>query len=251
MKINRTSKSFEKFIKKLSTEQKKLRIRILEISNAAQISHIGSCFSCVDIIAAIYKVKKPVDKFVLSSGHAGVALYSVLEKKGMMKSPSIGNLHIHPDRNIKNGIYVSTGSLGQGLPIAVGFALANRNENVYCVVSDGECFEGSIWESINIASSQRLGNLKIVVNANGFGAYGKTDVNKLAPKFIAFGARVTTLDGHDVKKISSALSKKIKNKPVVIIAKTTVEQLPFLQGQDAHYKIMIAEEFKLAREILK
>jgi len=247
---NNISSKLKRFISKLTPEQKKLRRRILEISHEAHASHIGSCFTSVDIINAVYKIKKPSDKFVLSSGHAGVALYVVLEINGIMKNPSLKKLHVHPDLDMKNGIEASSGSLGQGLPIAVGMALAQRNKNVYCLISDGECYEGSIWESINIASIYKLGNLKILVNANGYGAYGKIDLKKLGGKFKSFGANVLRVNGHDVLKIKKLVSMKTENKPSVIITSTLIEQLPFLKGQHAHYKIMTGDEYNLGKKIL-
>src|SRR3990167_2725344 len=167
-------------IKKLNSEQKKLRIRILELSNESHLSHLGSCLSAVDLIDAIYKIKKKDEKFILSNGHAGIALYSVLEKYGYFKNPNdIKKLNIHPDMNIKHGIYVSTGSLGQGLPIALGMALADRKKNIYCMLSDGECAEGSIWEALRVANENKLYNLKIIINANGWGAYDKINLVSL------------------------------------------------------------------------
>src|SRR3990167_11062130 len=158
-------------IKNLNSEQKALRLRIIDMSFQRNLSHIGSCLSAVDIIDAIYKVKKRNEKFVLSNGHAGIALYAILEKNKIL-SPSITKkLNIHPDRNKKIGIDVSTGSLGHGLPIALGIALANRNKHVYCIISAGECTEGSIWETLRIASDKKVSNLKIILNANGWGAY--------------------------------------------------------------------------------
>src|SRR3989344_5348178 len=123
-------------MKKLSKEQKYHRKRILEISHEAKTSHLGSCLSVIDIISAIYKVKKKNEVFVLSAGHAAVALYVILEQHNFMKNPSLKNLHVHPDRDTSQGIYVSTGSLGQGLSIAVGIALAvkEKKDNVYCII---------------------------------------------------------------------------------------------------------------------
>jgi transketolase len=239
------------FIKNLSEEQKHLRRRILEISHKAHIAHIGSCFSCVDIISSVYKVKKPLDKVVLSNGHAGVALYCVLEKYGIIKSSQIEKLNIHPDRNEKIGIDVSTGSLGQGLPIAVGMALADRNKNVYCILSDGECAEGSISEALKIISDQKLNNLKIIINANGYGAYCETDIKQIIRQFKSYGIKLYQVDGHNIKNMIKYLNKKTINSTIAIIAKTKVEQLPFLKGQEAHYKIMSDKDYLQGVELLK
>lgn len=239
-------------IRLLNKEQKNIRSRIIEISYRKGLSHLGSCLSSVDIIDTIYEIKHKDDKFVLSNGHAGVALYAVLEKNGLIKNPKTSEkLYIHPDRNPKIGIDVSTGSLGQGLPIALGLALSNKQKNAYCIVSDGECTEGSIWESLRIATDHKVDNLKIVVNANGWGAYGPISTSILLKRLKAFGCMVISVDGHDKKALSKALKKKSINKPSIIFAKTEVEQFEFLKGQDAHYKIMKKKDYNKALEILK
>src|SRR3989338_6545526 len=115
---NKTASGKRYRIMKLTSEQKYLRLRIIEISYKAQFSHLGSCLSAIDIIDAIYKVKKRDERFVLSCGHAGVALYAVLQRHGLMCDTDISKLHIHPDMNPQFCIDISTGSLGQGLPIA-------------------------------------------------------------------------------------------------------------------------------------
>lgn len=238
-------------ISKLSTEQKYLRRRILEISHKRNLSHLGSCLSAVDIIEAIYKVKKDNERFVLSSGHAGVAFYVILEKYGLLPSSFINSLNIHPDRNPDIGIDVSTGSLGQGLPIALGMALADRKKNIYCLISDGECTEGSVWETLRIGLGQKVNNLKIVINANGWGAYCHICLPLLLKRINGFGYRAKVTDGHNINKLSGLLTKCLSDRPLVIFAKTTVEQFPFLKGQDAHYYIMTEGDLRLAEEMLK
>ena len=214
-------------INKLTRAQKRLRRRILEISFKKGLSHLGSCLSAVDGIMAVYAVKKKNEKFVLSNGHAGVALYAVLGNYSY-------DFHVHPDRNSKQGIDVSTGSLGMGLPIAVGLALANRKKNVYVMVSDGEMSEGSMWEALRVAFEQRLK---------------------------AFCSQVIIIDGHDIEYLMKALKKRLLRRgflamtneagPSIIFSKTTVEQLPFLKGQDSHYHIMTKEEYRLGMEMFR
>lgn len=239
-------------IQKLTLLQKKLRRKILEIVYKANTSHLGSCFSAIDAIEAIYSVKKKNERFVLSNGHAGVALYAVLEQHGLFKNPKIEKTtNIHPDRNLKKGIFVSTGSLGQGLPIAVGIALSDRKKNVYCMISDGETTEGSIWESLRIAIEQKIENLKIILIANGWGAYGAIDLSRLYKRITAFGYNPLLVNGHTIEEIERALRKISHKKPLFIFAKTTVEQLPFLEGQAAHYHVMSKEEFRGGMEILQ
>lgn len=238
-------------IKKLSKEQKALRRRILEISYKASHSHLGSCLSACDLIDAVYKHKRKDEIFILSNGHAGLGLYAVLEKYGLIKKGIGETLNVHPDRNLKLNIHVSTGSLGQGLPIALGLALADRSRNVYCMISDGECAEGSIWESFRLLCDLGLKNLRVIVNANGWGAYDPIPLKKLAKRIRAFGLNVVQVDGHDCKSISQSLRFRVDKKPLVLFALTSVEQLPFLNGQEAHYKVMNDTDYSLAMDLLK
>lgn len=239
-------------IKSLSLEQKQTRLRILELSYNSNFSHIGSCLSAVDLIDVIYKIKKANEKFILSNGHAGIAFYAILEKNGLIKNKRITEkLNIHPDRNLDLGIHVSSGSLGQGLPIALGMALANKKENVYCMISDGECTEGSVWETFRLVSDKKINNLKIIINANGWGAYDPINTNLLIKRIKGFGLKIAKVNGHNIKEICKALTMKTTKQPIVIFAQTTVEQLPFLKGQDAHYYIMNEENYIDSARLLK
>lgn len=239
-------------IKLLSAEQKRTRLRILELSYHSNFSHIGSCLSAVDSIDAVYKTKKTHEKFVLSNGHAGIAFYAILEKNGLIKDKQItANLNIHPDRNLDLGIYVSSGSLGQGLPIALGMALANKKENVYCMISDGECTEGSIWETLRLVSDKKINNLKIIINANGWGAYDPININLLIKRLKGFGLKTVKVNGHNIKMICKVLKTQTTKRPIVILAKTSVEQFPFLKGQDAHYYVMNKENYTDSTRLLK
>lgn len=237
---------------RLTSEQRHLRRRILEISHEAHVSHLGSALSVVDIIAAIYRAKKTGEKVVLSAGHSAVALYAVLEQHGLLLNPNLKDLNIHPDRNPAIGIDVSTGSLGQGLPIALGIALADRSKNVWVVTTDGEMAEGSMWESLRIASEQKLGNLKLFVNANGFGAYGPVETKLLSQRIEAFGWSIYPADGHDMDDLKRIINNADGSSavPTAIIARTTSEQFPFLKGLDAHYYVMKPADFVSAMEHL-
>lgn len=240
-------------IKSLTQEQKDTRRRILEISFQRNLSHIGSCLSSVDLIDAAYKIKKKNEQFVLSNGHAGVSLYTILEKNGLIKNPDIiKELNVHPDRNSKIGINVSTGSLGQGLPIALGIALANREENVYCLISDGECAEGSIWETLRIANENEVTNLKIMINANGWCAYGSVELDLLVKKFKAYGFDVKDINGNNIDNIIDTLKNAVSDKNLTIIfARTCAEQFPFLKGIDSHYYTLTDKDYRNALEILR
>lgn len=237
-------------LKNLSKDQKNTRKRIIEISHKSNLSHIGSCLSSVDLIDAVYQVKSKDEKFVLSNGHAGIALYVILEKNGFLKPNETEKLHIHPDRDSSLGIDVSSGSLGQGLPIALGIALSNRKKTVYCTISDGECTEGSIWESLRIAKDLKINNLKVLVNVNGWGAYGPISGDDLYKRLRGFGFKIQKVNGHSILNIKKALKAK-NDGPTLVFARTRVDQLPFLKGQDAHYHVMSDENFIRALELLQ
>lgn len=162
------------------------RERVIDISVRHKLSHAGSCLTALPIIEEIYAQKKPEDKFILSSGHAHLAHAVVREALGFEDAEkAIQAYGIHCDR--RAGCDVSTGSLGQGLPISVGIALADRSKNVFCLVSDGEMAEGSCWEALRIAKEQKLDNLKVYANFNGFGALGAIDLDYLEARIKAFG----------------------------------------------------------------
>lgn len=149
-----------------------LHYRIMEISKKYGLAHLGSNLTSVGIIDEIYSVKKEDEPFVLSSGHAGLALYVILEKYYKYDAEKLYLLcGTHPHRFVQYGIDCSTGSLGHGLPIALGMALADRTKNVYCLISDGECFEGTIYETANVMEKYQVQNLRIYLNFNGFSAY--------------------------------------------------------------------------------
>jgi len=199
-----------------------LQKRVLEISYKKGLTHISSCLTAVNLIDAIYKVKKKNEPFILSNGHAALALYVVLEKYEGKDAEKLYDKHgTHPNRDSKDGIYCSTGSLGQGLSVAVGMAIADRNRNVYVLSSDGEMNEGVCWESLKIAADQRLENLRITTNANGYTAYGKNDADLLDTRLQFFY-------------------------PTLVI-KTNLFDFPdFLQGVDGHYVKMTKKMYEEA-----
>lgn len=196
-----------------------LEKRVLELSYLNQTSHINSCLTAVDLIDNVYKNKKENDIFVLSSGHAAIALYAVLEKYYQHDAQKLFDKHgVHPNRDMENHIYASSGSLGQALGIAVGAAIADRGRDVYVLLSDGECSEGSVWETLRVASELRLENLRIVVNANGTGAYKGIDVDLLDQRLQMFYP--------------------------TLVARTHLLDYPdYLQGYHGHYKVLNEEEY--------
>jgi transketolase len=154
-----------------------LHERIIEISKKYHLSHLGSSLTAVNIIDTIYKGRKANEPFILSCGHAFLALAVILEKYYKFDAEKLYLKHgTHPHRNLEDKIYCSTGSLGMGLGIAVGMALADRSKNVYCLISDGEAFEGSIWEAANVIRRYKITNLKVYCNWNGYSAYSKVEL---------------------------------------------------------------------------
>jgi transketolase len=204
---------------------KKLFKRLLEISYKHQLHHIGSYFSCLDIVDEIFSKMNEDDIFILSNGHAAMSLYVVIEKYfGFDAEKLLMDLGQHPKRDEERKVFCSTGSLGMGITAAVGRAYINRNRDVYCLISDGECSEGSVWESLQFAHEQNLDNLKIFVNANGFAAYREVDLDWLERKIKVFH-------------------------PKVNFKRTTVEYFG-LNGISAHYDQISEEEYVKAIELL-
>lgn len=198
----------------------KLERRVVDISYKKGLSHLGSCLTAVRLIDSIFLVKKDKDIFVLSNGHAGLALYVVLEKFGLGNAEELFDMHgVHPNRDVEHGIHISAGSLGHGLGIALGMALADKTRDVFILVSDGEMAEGSCWEALRIASELHLENLKIMVNANGYSALGKIETELLDMRMQYFYPS--------------------------LMQKTNMFSWPdYLQGVDAHYHVLTKEEYE-------
>lgn len=199
-----------------------LEKRIIDLSYKHKLSHIGSCLSVVNYLDEVYKIKDKNDPFILSNGHGGLSLYVILEKYENKDAEYLLKKHgTHPNRDLKDGIYCSTGSLGMGLSVGVGMALAGKN--VYVFISDGECAEGVVWESLRIAHDFNLKNLKITCIANGFSALGKIDLGYLEKRLNAF---------YPVEMIRIDMSK----------------YPDFLQGLEGHYCILNEIRYKELNE---
>lgn len=165
--------------------------RLIDITYQERLSHLSSTLSALPIIEEIYRLRQDDEVFILSNGHAGLALYVVLEKYYNVDPVALLHKHgIHPGRDLENHLYCSTGSLGSGLPIAVGHALACPDKNVYCMISDGECAEGSIWEALRFINDNKVDNLHVYANLNGMGAYDMIDSMTLSHRLIAFLPRI-------------------------------------------------------------
>jgi transketolase len=165
--------------------------RVIDISYKEKIGHLSSNLNAVNIIEEVYKNKKIDEPFILSSGHAALALYVVLEKYEGQNAESLFRKHgVHPHRDVSSGIYCSTGSLGMGLTVATGYALADRTRKVHCLISDGECGEGSIWEALRFIYEAKLDNLEVYVNVNGMIAYDFIDKEYIINRLRAFLPRI-------------------------------------------------------------
>ena len=195
-----------------------MRERILELSHKHQIGHLSSNLTTAEILEQIYgDADYPL--VVLSSGHAGLALYVALEKYEGVEADGLLSDHGHqPHLDREHGINCTAGSLGQGITVAVGYAIANPGRQVHCIISDGECAEGCVWESLSFARNHHLKNLIVHVNVNGYSALSAIDVDYLSDRLKAF-------------------------LPSVRIHRTDGNQYPFLNGIHAHYKTMTDEEY--------
>lgn len=233
-------------LKKVANE---LRVLTLKAIYNAQSGHIGGSFSCAEIITVLYFYKLRIDpknpywedrdRFILSKGHAAPILYAALAKKGFFSEEElINNLRKigskfqgHPDMRKAPGVEMTTGSLGQGLSVAVGIALGakyidKKSYKVYVLLGDGEIEEGQIWEALMCANKYRLDNLICICDRNKVQLDGFTeDIMPLEPlklKIEAFGWEVLEIDGHNIEAIIKALdfADIVKDKPIFIIANT-------------------------------
>jgi transketolase len=191
----------------------------LNISYKEKIGHLSSNLNAVNIIEEIYKNRRRNEPFILSSGHAALAWYVVIEKY-LGKDPPNYLLHkhgVHPHRNVEDGLPCSSGSLGMGLTVACGYALADRSRRVHCLISDGECGEGSIWEALRFIYEAKLDNLEVYVNVNGMIAYDFIDKEYIINRLRAFLPRIN-------------------------IRETSPPDWPFAKGILTHYYVLKPED---------
>jgi len=247
MKTKENNSNFldEEQINSLELTSKKLRRRILNVA-AGKGGHIGGSFSAVDIILALYKnvlnidLEDPKwperDRFILSKGHCSLALYAVLEEIGYLEPGELDSYTLkgsrlagHAEHFEIPAIEMTTGSLGHGISCAAGMALAakisNKNWKVFCVVGDGECNEGSVWETLLFTAQQNLKNLVIIVDNNKMESLDLTknilSIEPLVEKFVSFNFEVREIDGHNFEEIFLALTNLPQfDKPVIIVANT-------------------------------
>lgn len=200
-----------------------LRLKVLDLALKNTDAHLGGSFSEIELLISLFDYLKKDDKFILSKGHACLPYYALLQEKGY--NPKILP---HPNLDPANGIYCTTGSLGHGLPIGVGMAYAKKikNEpgNIYVLMGDGECQEGTTWESALIASHYNLENLIAIVDNNKIQAVDWVNkvisLGDLVNKFKSFGWNSLSIDGHCFEDINRSLNNPINQKPYAIIANT-------------------------------
>ncbi|OQA34711.1 MAG: Transketolase [Betaproteobacteria bacterium ADurb.Bin341] len=256
----------------LEATARELRARVIETSSKTGTPHLGSCLSCVDILTALYFSVLKIDpanpgdvmrdRLILSKGHGAPTLFQVLAKRGFYTESMLesygqdgGVFAEHPPTpDHLAGIEAATGSLGHGLPIGLGMALAGRIQersyNVYAVLGDGECNEGSVWEAAMLASAQRVANLCVIVDFNKWQATGRSRevmaLDPLADKWRAFGWNAAEVDGHDMTALLNALQQHPagNGRPTAIIAHTVKGKgVSFMEDDNNwHYRTPTADE---------
>jgi transketolase len=260
----------------LAVKARDIRITTLNLIYQAKKGHIGGCFSCSDILSAVYFSGlfnlSPIehsDRFLMSKGHCAAALYAVLYAQGYFDKDTLAGygqnntlLGAHPDARLA-GVDVSSGSLGMGLGIGAGLAFANsldeRNNYTVVLTGDGECYEGSIWEAAMFGAHHQLNNLIWIIDRNMLCVLDRTeDCNKLEPlveKIKAFGWDVQETDGHNIVQLTRALETACNTasaKPKAIIANTTKGKgVSFMENQlNWHHKVPDDEEYEEALDEL-
>lgn len=252
-----------------------LRLRVVEMSHRAGTPHLGSALSCLDILVAAYwrvlriDAKQPADplrdRFILSKGHAASALYAVLAERGFFPADWLKTFATHgaplaeqPAPNCAPGVELATGSLGHGLPVGLGMALAARLQNhpyrVFVCLSDGECNEGTVWEAALLASAHKLSSLTVIVDYNKWQATGRsnevTGLSPLRDKWAAFGWDAIELDGHNIEALVEALGRAPDSlgRPRAIVANTVKGKgISFMEDDNNwHYRVPKAEEVREA-----
>ena len=265
---------------KLERIAAELRGEVIGLSHHAKTPHLGSSLSCIDLLVALYwdflridpkSADAPErDRLILSKGHAAPALYATLCRKGFFSPQLIADyakdgeaLAEQPAPDCAAGVEWATGSLGHGLSVGIGMALAGRIQKqdyrTVVLLSDGECNEGSVWEAAMFAAAQKLGSLTVLVDYNKWQATGRSEeVMALAPlrdKWEAFGWESYEVDGHDFAEIKTALAcaeLPDRTKPLAIVAHTVKGRgVSFMEDDNNwHYRIPSAEELAAARKEL-
>lgn len=264
----------------LESKARAIRSTVLEMITTAGKGHIGGAFSCVDILVALYyggimrfDPQKPSwdlrDRFILSKGHSGAALFAILADLGFISTGELSHycrngtrLGGHPDRSLP-GVEADTGSLGHGLGIGAGMALAARmngkGHRVFVVVGDGECNEGSIWESLVFAARHQLDNLVLIVDRNRQCVLDYTEecapLDPLTDRLSSFGWETRGIDGHsfgELLTVLQELSQRAPSRPLAIVANTVKGKgVSFMEGKlKWHHSVPNSAELAIARREL-
>lgn len=267
-------------ISQLQNLANQLRVQIIETSSRVGLPHLGSCLSSVDLLTALYFHKLKIDprspsdpqrdRFILSKGHGVPALFQVLAMRGFFPKSDLDHYGENgsifgehpPTPSHLAGIEAATGSLGHGMSMGLGMALAARinklNYSVYTILGDGECNEGSIWECAMLSAAQKVSNFCVLIDFNKWQATDRSEdimaLNPLADKWRAFGWSVIEIDGHNYSQILYALSQfpSKSEKPLAIIANTIKGKgVSFMEDDNNwHYRIPTVDEVTLAKKEL-
>jgi transketolase len=243
-------------------ENTNIRKSILHMVHYSKSSHVGTCLSMVDILYVLYykimhldptnPTMAERDKFILSKGHGGAALYATLAERGYFPKANLDRYYVdggmlpgHLDMEAVPGVEVSAGSLGHGLSIGIGMAIANqldRNKgHIYVLVGDGECNEGSIWEAVMLAATLKLTNLTVIIDYNQLQSFGRTNevINQenMSERWRAFGWDAIDVDGHDLAALEDVF-KLPQTRPKAIIAHTVKGKgVSYMENKlEWHYK---------------
>ena len=260
--MHRTSNELASFVRK----------NVIQMTHDGNSSHIGSCLSIVDILSVLYfnflktfpkdPTNKDRDWFILSKGHAGAAIYATLSGMGYFEKSFLKQhyqngsiMSGHVSHKSIPGVEFSTGSLGHGLPVACGvahgFKIDKKNNKVVCLLSDGECDEGSNWESILYAGHFCLDNLTVIVDYNKIQSLDSTEntmaLEPFADKWKSFKWNVIECDGHNHEEILSALNSEAELPKVIIAHTTKGKGVSFMENQVLwHYRSPQGDEFESA-----
>ncbi|MFH2091044.1 MAG: transketolase [Pseudomonadota bacterium] len=270
---------FKKVLTDLAQTASKIRGRVVQMSHHSRAAHLGSALSCVDILVALYfrmfdlDIEKwnglRKDRFFLSKGHAAAALYATLAFRGIIDMDLLATysrpgslLEDHPGPSTLPGIEAATGSLGHGLSLATGTALADRiqkkDNKIFVLLSDGECNEGSVWEAAMFASGQKLNQITVIIDFNKWQATGRScevsGIEPLVEKWKSFGFKTFEIDGHNMQQIVETFETLYagSEKPCAVIAHTVKGKgVSFMEDDNNwHYRIPTLEEVKMAKKEL-
>ncbi len=257
-----------------------IRRHVVKMAFEGKTSHVGSSLSCVDLLSALYfRImtidpqnwnEANVDRFILSKGHGVMAWFATLAERGFFSTETLkeyaqdgGRLAEHPSHGLLPGIKVSTGSLGHGLSVGLGMALAKKMDQspsrIFVLLSDGECNEGSVWEAAMYATHHKLDNLIALIDYNKIQAMGRSnEVNALEPlrdKWRAFGWAVEEINGHNLDEILKSLEHLPfqSGKPSIVVAHTVLGKGVSFMEDDLlwHYQVPSEIQVKQALEELK